>query len=140
MINRIQLRDDIVIAFNEEELRQFCRRFGMTYKDLSGNTQRDRVGVLIGKLDRQQRLPELVEELMQERPHLANRYAAMLQGMAEPANRDERLNWLDRVAGGMEMPVDEQPTLSWKTQVSSHGQITGYESDGAAPDARSLGE
>lgn len=118
-MNRIQLRDDLVIAFNEDELRVLCTRVGLSYDDLAGKTQRDKAGVLIGKLDRLQRLPELVEEVVRERPHLEARYTPYLQQTkaANPSDSsDARLRWLDQFSG-TRPPVDEGPTMRWDTDV-----------------------
>lgn len=122
LINRVQLRDDMVVAFNEEELAALCRRLDVAYAQLSGNTQRDRAGVLIGKMERLGRLAQLVAEIVQARPHLRSRYHDFLaqeRPLTPPAPDDEeRLSWLDKIAGGAGAPIEEPPTMRWDTEVN----------------------
>ena len=112
-MNRIRLRDDVITAFNEDELAQLCSRFGLSYDALPGNSQRDKVAVLIGMLERRGRLRELIREITAERPHLASKYDAYLS--PEAAGEEERLSWLDQIASGMGAPIDEPPTMKWKS-------------------------
>lgn len=124
VINRVQLRDDIVIAFNEEELDALCRRLGVAYDDLSGNTQRDRASVLIGKMERERRLPELVAQVVQERPFLHEKYTAYLQVERPDVAEDDQLGWLDRMAGGEGAPIEEPPTMKWDTEATNQEDET----------------
>lgn len=124
VINRVQLRDDIVIAFNEEELEALCRRLRVAYDDLSGNTQRDRASVLIGKMERARRLPELVAEVVHQRPFLHDKYAAYLQVDRPDVAEDDQLGWLDQIAGGMGAPIEEPPTMRWDTETSNQEDET----------------
>ena len=112
-MNRIRLRDDIVTAFNEAELAQLCSRFGLSYDALPGNGQRDKVAVLIGMLERRSRLHELIREIIAERPHLASEYGTYLS--LETTGAEEHLSWLDQIASGMGAPIDEPPTMKWKS-------------------------
>ena len=104
-MNRVQLRDDIVINFNEAELRQLCQRLDVEYETLRGNTHRDRISVLIGKLERDNRLPELVEAMVEKRPYLAQRYADDLSNPQDSPSEEDRLNWLDNI----DRPIEEPP-------------------------------
>lgn len=113
-MNRIQLRDDLLTVFNEEEMRIFCPRFGLTYDALRGKGQRDKVGVLIGYMERNGRLPELISEMLKERPHLAARYQQNKPKISETA--DSTLSWLDEIAAGYGPAIEEPPTLKWNSR------------------------
>lgn len=115
-MNRIQLRDDLVTVFNEEEMRTFCPRFGLAYDALRGKGQRDKVGVLIGYMERNGRLPELISEMLKERPHLAAKYGQNRQ--PNPETADSRLSWLDEIAAGYGPAIEEPPTLKWNSRQS----------------------
>ena len=110
-MNRVQLRDDIVINFDEAELRQLCQRLDVDYETLSGKSHRDHVAVLIGKLERDNRLADLVEGMVEKRPYLAQRYAEYLSNPMGSPTDEERLNWLDNI----DRPIEEPPTLRWDT-------------------------
>lgn len=112
-MNRLRLRDDMITAFNEAEVAQLCSRFGLSYDALPGNGQRDKVAVLIGMLERRGRLRDLIREITAERPHLASKYDAYLS--AETADGEDHLSWLDQIASGMGAPIDEPPTMKWKS-------------------------
>lgn len=112
-MNRVQLRDDIVINFDEAELHQLCQRLGVDSDALSGKTHRDRISVLIGKLERDNRLVELVEMMVEKRPYLAQRYADDLTDRSANPTEEDRLNWLDSV----DRPIEEPPTMRWDTTV-----------------------
>lgn len=114
-MDRLQLRDNLMTVFNREEMAALCQRLGLDYAELSGKTHRDKVSMLIGTLDRNGRLPELVQELVRERPHLEPTYADYLA--AETAPNDDRLSWLDRLAAGEGPAVEEPPTMRWDTDV-----------------------
>lgn len=110
MINRTQLRDDLVIAFNEPDLEVLCERLDVAYSELNGKTQRDRVSVLIGRLERNHRLGELVAYLVAQRPQYVSRYGRFA---AEPGqtNDDESSSWLLDYAQGEGNVVEEGPTM-----------------------------
>ncbi|KAA3660917.1 MAG: hypothetical protein DWQ04_18015 [Chloroflexi bacterium] len=110
-MNRVQLRDDIVINFNEAELRALCQRLDLDSDALSGKTHRDRISVLIGKLERDNRLAELVRVMVEKRPYLAQRYADDLADTPASPTEEDRLNWLDN----MDRPIEEPPTMRWDT-------------------------
>ena len=126
-MNRVQLRDDIVINFNEAELRQLCKRLDVEYDALSGKTHRDRASVLIGKLQRDNRLPALIELMMEKRPYLAQRYADEQTNAPASPTEEDRLNWLDN----MDRPIEEPPTMRWDTTVGhAKGKSKDRDSDG----------
>ena len=97
-VDRFRLRDDLLTVFNLEELQLLCRRLGVDYEQMRGQTRQDKVGILISTMERNGRLLELVQELVRERPHLEESYAAYLA--IETAAADDPLSWLDRLAQG----------------------------------------
>lgn len=113
-MDRKQLRDDLLTVFNLEELRLLCRRLGIEYDQLKGNTQRDKAGLLIGTMERNGRLPELVHEMVCERPHLDEFYGAYVA--IETAEPEDPLSWLDRLAQGEGPAIEESPTMRWDTE------------------------
>ncbi len=108
-MDRLQFRDDLVTYFNEEELRMLCAWFDVAYDTLRGKTRRDKAGVLIGYMERNGRLDQLVSEVIKERPHLAARYKLSPN---QPANEPE-LGWIDQIASGFGPPIEEPPTMRW---------------------------
>lgn len=110
-MNRVQLRDDIVVNFNDDELQQLCDRLGVAYDSLRGRTLRDRASVLIGKLERNHRLQALIAAIVAERPHLAQRYTQQDADSPATPTEEDRLTWLDNVG----MPNEEPPTMRWDT-------------------------
>ncbi len=115
-MDRKQLRDDLLTVFNLEELQLLCRRLGVAYDDLRGKTHRDKAGLLIGTMERSGRLPELVQEVVRERPHLEETYGAYIA--IETAAPEDPLSWLDRLAQGEGPAIEEPPTMRWNTEVS----------------------
>lgn len=119
-MDRIQLRDDLLTVFNLEELQALCRRLGVEYASLRGRTRQDKAGILIGTMERNGRLPELVQELVQERPHLEDSYGAYIA--IETAAPDDPLSWLDRLARGEGPAIEEAPTMRWDTETKKDEQ------------------
>lgn len=113
MMDRVQLREDILTVFNLEELQVLCRRLGLDYDLLRGKTRRDKAGLLIGTMERNGRLPELVQEMVRERPHLDEVYGAYIA--IETAAPEDPLSWLDRLAQGEGPAIEEPPTMRWDT-------------------------
>lgn len=118
MINRVQLRDDLVIAFSENELKTLAAQLDIPYESLHGKTQRDRFTVLIGRLERQNRLPELVLGLVMANPNHKTRYEAYLESAAPGKLSDYESTFLIDLSQGGGPPVEEPPTMTWDTQVS----------------------
>ncbi len=87
----------------------------MEYDQLRGKTPRDKAGLLIGTLERNGRLPELVQEVVRERPHLEVTYSAYVA--IETAAPDDPLSWLDRLAKGEGPAIEEPPTMRWNTEI-----------------------
>ncbi|MCA9899144.1 MAG: hypothetical protein KC433_13210 [Anaerolineales bacterium] len=114
-MDRVQLQEDILTVFNLAEFQALCRRLGLEYDELRGNTQRDKVALLIGTLERKGRLLELVQEVVGERPHLEGTYGAYIA--IEVATLDDALSWLDRLAQGEGPAIEEPPTMRWQTDI-----------------------
>ena len=115
-MDRLQLRDDLLTVFNLDELQSLCRRLGVEYERLRGQTRQDKAGLLIGTMERNGRLPELVQEVVRERPHLEEMYGAYIA--IETAAADDPLSWLDRLAQGEGPAIEEPPTMRWSTEIS----------------------
>lgn len=118
-MDRKQLREDLLTVFNLEELQLLCRRLGVEYEQLRGKTQRDKAGLLIGTMERNGRLPELVQEVVGERPHLEETYGAYIA--IETAAPEDPLSWLDRLAQGEGPAIEEPPTMRWNTEITETG-------------------
>ncbi len=114
-MNRTQLRDDMVSLFSEAEFQAICRRLGAPVERLGGKTQADKTASLIGWLERNGRLPDLIVEVVRERPHLRPKYTDYLP--PSPDATDVDLSWLDRVAGGEGPAIEEPPTMRWDSDV-----------------------
>jgi len=114
-MDRTQLRDDMEALFSEAEFQVICRRLDVPVERLGGKTQADKTVSLIGWMDRNGRLPDLVVELVRERPHLRQQYADYLP--VPTADSDVDLSWLDRVAGGEGPAIEEPPTMRWDSDV-----------------------
>lgn len=114
-MDRAKLRDDLIAVFSEDELQVICRRLDVPYERLGGKTKEDKSVSLIGWLERNGRLPDLLVELVRERPHLRSRYAAYLPAAGKENVPD--LSWLDRVAGGEGPAIEEPPTMRWDSDV-----------------------
>lgn len=110
-MDRLQFRDDLVTYFNEEEMRMLCTWFDVDYATLRGKTRRDKAGVLIGYMERNGRLDQLIDEVTKERPHLAIRYKSKTSQEQGPTNQE--LTWLDEIASGFGPPIEEPPTMRW---------------------------
>lgn len=110
-MDRVQLRDDLVTVFSTAELQVLCRRLDVQYDVLGGKMPSDKVSSLIGLMERNGRLQELVVEMIRERPHLRHAYAEYLP--QDTAVKDTNLDWLDRLAAGEGPAIEEPPTMRW---------------------------
>ena len=115
-MDRFRLRDDLVTVFNLAEMATLCQRLGLMYDELGGRSQRDKAGSLIGMMERNGRLPELVQEVVRERPHLETVYGAYIA--IETAAPEDPLSWLDRLAQGEGPAIEEPPTMRWNTEIT----------------------
>jgi len=109
-LDRVRLRDDLLTVFTGEELAAVAKRLGFSYAELGGRMQADKAGSLIGQLDRHGRLPELILELVRERPHLLSPYQPFLPGGGRSAAEPD---WLAKWAAGEGEIIEEPPTLRW---------------------------
>ena len=115
LLNRVQLRDDLIRAFSESEFTHFVEQLDIQYSSLRGENLRDRATVLIGKMERTHRLSELIDALVAGRPNLQSRYAAYLGVEIQPEpTEEERLDWLHK----MELPNEEPPTMKWDSEIN----------------------
>jgi hypothetical protein len=110
-MNRLMLRDDMVAAFTPDEFTKFCKGLGFPYEELGGRAHSDKVGSLIGKLDRNGRLPVLISAFVKARPQWAARYQ---DGVSQGSDgRDAHLLWLEELAAGEGNAIEEPPTMKW---------------------------
>ena len=109
-MDRVQLRDDLVNVFSEDELQALCRRLDVSYEALGGKILADKATSLVGLMARNGRLTDLVVEVIRERPHLRHAYAEYLP---EAPLDESKLNWLDRLAAGEGPAIEEPPTMRW---------------------------
>lgn len=71
-VNRAQLRQLIIAAFNEGEMRTLCADLGIDYEGLPGGSgKEDKARELIAYCERRGRLGELVEACRGLRPHVS---------------------------------------------------------------------
>ena len=110
-MKQAQLLDDISQHFDETGLRRLCQELNVTYAYLAGLTLRERAEALIHYLERRERLPQLVQVVVAQRPSLASHYDDALP--AHPSDPDDNLGWLDDVAFGGGTAIEELPTLKW---------------------------
>lgn len=114
MINNRQLRDDLVLTFTENELRTLSAKLRVPYQSLRGKTQADRFGVLIGRLERQHRLPELVLALVDANPNYKARYEVYLQSSSLEGLDSSEADLLMDISKGSPV-MEEPPTMTWDT-------------------------
>ncbi|MEM7335970.1 MAG: hypothetical protein AAF490_28080 [Chloroflexota bacterium] len=112
----MQLRDELVLVFNESELRRLAGQLEIPYSSLRGKTQRDRFGVLIGRMERQGRLPDLVMALVTANPTYAKKYRPYLETNL-PGQLDENARKLLIDISKSGPVIEEPPTMKWDTQV-----------------------
>lgn len=110
-MNRLELRDDLMAAFTQEAFIDFCRELKVPYDALGGRAHSDKVGSLIGRMERNGRLPDLVTAFINARPLWAARYQEM-DGQVRD-DRDAHLEWLEDLAAGEGNAIEEPPTMKW---------------------------
>ena len=110
-MNRLMLRDDLVAAFTQEEFVGFCRELGISYESLGGRAHSDKVGSLIGKMERNGHLPDLLTAFINARPLWAARYQE--SGSQTSDDHDSHLEWLENMAAGEGNAIEEPPTMKW---------------------------
>ena len=65
-----QLHEKLTDAFDDEELRTLCFHLNVDYEDLPGRGRANKARDLISLLERNGRIPQLIEHASQLRPHL----------------------------------------------------------------------
>jgi hypothetical protein len=121
------LLEDLLAHFDEAELRQFCQQLGnIGYDDLAGSKPRSKMTHLLAYMERRGRQRRLVQHLTTLRPHLTEKYRAVLHEsdriQAQAAAIDNALSWLEELAAGTGDALGEPPTTSWPTQVRESPQ------------------
>lgn len=118
MINNRQLRDELVLTFTENELKTLAAQVEIPYQSLRGKTQADRFSVLIGRLERLGRVPDLVLALVTANPNYKDKYAVYLE-QSLPGKLDESVtNILLDISKGSAPMIEEPPTVRWETQIN----------------------
>jgi hypothetical protein len=112
-MNQAQLLEDLTAVYDETGLRELCQTLHVNYAYLVGVTLRDKMMALMRFLERRERLPELVELLVRERPYLAPNYSDIPTPEPALSSFDNNLNWLDDLAMGGGTALEELPTLQW---------------------------
>lgn len=84
-----EFRQQVTLAFNEDELHTLCFDLHIDYESLSGNNKNVKVRELIALMRRQNRVPELVSVLNDARPHIA--WGSVLETNASPAIGHENM-------------------------------------------------
>ena len=64
------LRQILGTRFDESELRTLCFSLGVDYADLPSGGKADKAKELVARLDRHDRIPELVNLVEQQRPDI----------------------------------------------------------------------
>jgi hypothetical protein len=114
------LLTDLLAAFDEAGLRQFCHQLGdIGYDDLAGRSRRSKMTHLIAYMERRGRRRRLVQLLTNLQPHLTHKYRAILHESdrftAQAAAIDEALSWLEEIAAGEGAAIEDLPTMTWST-------------------------
>jgi len=66
---RVKLRQNLVAAFNDSELRDLCFDMNVDYESLNGENKADKARELIGFCERRQSVPDLVARCRDLRPN-----------------------------------------------------------------------
>lgn len=64
----LEMRQMLLVYFDDSELRDLCFDLDVTYEDLPGQGRKDKARELVAYLDRRGRSPELAEKIEQLRP------------------------------------------------------------------------
>lgn len=67
----LTLRDNLNTYFSVSELRSLCFDLGIDYENLAGDSKNVKVMELVQMMQRHGRLPELVDLVRQQRPHVS---------------------------------------------------------------------
>ena len=73
-----ELRQLIIDRFSKDELKDLCFHLNIDYDDIKGGGRNDKARELVLKMDREGRLPELVQVCIEMRPNIAWPFLARL--------------------------------------------------------------
>lgn len=122
-MDRQQLSQDLATHLSAAELAALAGKLGVEATSLGGKSQADKAKSLIGKAERNGRLPELVYWLVQAKPQLQPTYQSYLAAQSGP--KDARLAWLDSLAAGEGPAIEEPPTMRWDSGVHPRDEAGG---------------
>ncbi|MCA9959111.1 MAG: hypothetical protein KC443_08755 [Anaerolineales bacterium] len=111
-MDQAQLLEDLTQNLVESDLRTFCGRLGVNYAELPGYNLHDKAQRLLLMMDGENRLPELVSELIRIRPYLAGKYESK-----------DRLSWLDQVSAGLGPTTPAQITANLEQLRDFHDDL-----------------
>ncbi len=99
-----QLRQNIIEHFNEDELRTLCFDLGVDYDSLLGRARDGNARELVARMDREDRIPDLVQLCHKHRPqaswpHLGRIFVAYKRHIATDAALAQYLNQYLSVRG-----------------------------------------
>ncbi len=121
-MNQAQLLRDLTLTYDEEGLRNLSESLQVNFNFLVGLTNQDKARALMSYLERRERLGELVEALVAERPSLSERYLVESPPPPKPDTADN-LSWLEDLSYGGGQALEELPTLKWSESVFQETQI-----------------
>ena len=124
-MNQGQLLRDLTLTYDDVGLQKLSTSLQVNYDFLPGLTIQDKARALIAYLERRERLPDLVEALIVERPSLKVRYQAPKEDV--PPEPTDNLSWLEELTLGGGTALEELPTLKWSSDAEPETII-------AAPD------
>lgn len=110
-MNLQQLHQDLVKHFSTYELASLCDSLAIDYESLGGKTLSDKAAILLNRVNRNGRWPELLRLIIQKRPQLQATYQPYLP--TQTAVKDAHLAWLDGLAAGEGPAIEEPPTMRW---------------------------
>ena len=68
---RMELRQNLVAAFNDSELRDLCFDMNVDYESLNGENKADKARELVAYCERRQSVPGLVAKCQELRPKVS---------------------------------------------------------------------
>lgn len=107
----LKFLDIIDTYMSEAEIRELCRRFGVSFGAFPGNSKRDKAREFLGFMQRQGRMAGLAEATVALRPDLTEAVAQLFE------SKEAELSWLDQIAGGEGTAMDSG--LTWRWSASS---------------------
>ncbi len=89
-----RLLQQVRALFSDGELRDLCFDLGVDYENLAGATKSDKARELILYMERQARLPDLVNRVFELRPHIGLNVQQITRGAAVDAGQQAGLKSL----------------------------------------------